>query len=76
MIPRVCRAARALISLNQKELAGAANISTQTLADFERGARKPHANNIAAIERVFKERGIEFLMKDGEIVGIKFENVK
>jgi len=75
MTPEVCRAARALIGMTQRELAVLANVSTQTVADFERGARQPHGNNIKAIRQVFEKNGI-ILIEDGEkIVGMDFRNM-
>lgn len=72
MTPRVCRTARAALGLNQRALAREANVSTQTLADFERGARTPHPNNIASIERVFEKNGIKFIRDNGNIIGMMF----
>lgn len=75
MTPEVCRAARALTGITQRELAAAADISAQTVADFERGARQPHANNIKAILQVFEGRGIKFVMDSGKIVGMDFRAI-
>lgn len=75
MSPGVCKAARALTGLTQRELAREAEIATPTIADFERGARQPHANNLKAMRRVFEARGIEFLIEDSRIVGLYFKNL-
>ena len=75
MIPAVCRSARALVGLTQRELASAASISAQTVADYERGARQPHPNNVAAIKGVFEAKGINFIELDGIIVGLDFANL-
>lgn len=72
MISCVCRAARALTSLTQRELAILANVSAQTIADFERGARQPHSNNIKAIRKVFEDKGIQFIEENEKIVGMDF----
>ena len=61
----LCRAARALAGMTQKDLAKASSLSQQTIADFERGARMPHPNNLKAIFDAFEERGIIF-QKDGD----------
>ena len=75
MTSAVCRAARALSGLTQRELAAAANISAQTVADYERGARQPHQNNLMAIRGVFESKGIKFIECDGNIVGLEFKNM-
>jgi transcriptional regulator with XRE-family HTH domain len=54
-----------LAGMTQKDLAKAASLSQQTIADFERGAHMPHPNNLRAIFSAFEERGIIF-QKDGD----------
>lgn len=70
MTPDVCKASRALVNLTQKELALMAGIATPTIADFERGARKPHSNNLRSIITAFENKGLIFVEEDGEIIGI------
>ncbi|MBV9388425.1 MAG: helix-turn-helix transcriptional regulator [Chroococcidiopsidaceae cyanobacterium CP_BM_ER_R8_30] len=71
--PEQCRAARAMLCWSQDELAGAANVSRSTVADFERGVRIPVPNNIAAIRSVFEQAGIEFLPEQGSKgAGVRF----
>lgn len=70
MTPEVCKASRALVNLTQKELALIAGIATPTIADFERGARKPHSNNLRSIINAFENNGLSFIEEDGEIIGI------
>ena len=72
MTPEICKAARALTSMTQKELALTAGIATPTIADFERGARKPHGNNLKSVIIAFESNGLSFIEEDGEIVGILF----
>ncbi|WP_207286441.1 helix-turn-helix domain-containing protein [Pseudomonas sp. FW300-N2A2] len=76
MTPEICKAARALARLTQRDLAFAADIATPTIADFERGARRPHVNNLKAIANVFEDLGIDFVVENEEIVGIDFRNLK
>ena len=57
----LCKAARAMLGWNQERLAVEANIAKQTVADFERGARKPMRNNLQAIQDALENAGIEFL---------------
>lgn len=76
MTPQVCKAARAIAGLTQRDLACAAGIATPTIADFERGARKPHANNLKAMQSVFEALGIHFILELDQIVGIDFRHLK
>lgn len=62
---RVCRAARALAGWNQADLARAADVSKQTIVDFERGVRTPYRNNLRAIEAALASAGVEFTL-DGD----------
>ncbi|WP_199737360.1 helix-turn-helix domain-containing protein [Erwinia psidii] len=70
MTPEICKASRALVNLTQKELALMAGIATPTIADFERGARKPHGNNLKSIIIAFENKGLDFIEEGGEIIGI------
>jgi len=69
--PSACKAARALAGLTQRQLAEGAHLSTQTVADFERGARTPHPNNIRAIVATLEQRGIEFIVENGVVIGVQ-----
>ena len=60
-----CRGARAMIGWSQDELAREANVARQTIADFERGARTPIANNLISIARALERGGIEILPDNG-----------
>ncbi len=60
-----------MVGLKQRELAKAAKVSSQTLADFERGARMPHANNLAAIQRALEAAGVEFIAENGGGPGVR-----
>jgi transcriptional regulator with XRE-family HTH domain len=71
MSPEQSRAARGWLGISQDDLARRASVSLSTVRDFEKGRRSPIANNLAAIERVFAEAGIEFLFaSDGTPSGI------
>jgi transcriptional regulator with XRE-family HTH domain len=56
-----CKGARAMLDMSREQLAKAAGLAERTITDFERGARSPHANNLAAIRRALEEAGIEFV---------------
>ena len=69
-----CRGARAILGWSQDDLAKAAFVGRQTVADFERGARMPIGNNLASMRQAFERAGIEFLpeYKNGSGWGIRF----
>nr|WP_255395866.1 helix-turn-helix transcriptional regulator [Neorhizobium galegae] len=67
-----CRGARAMLGWSQTELAEAANVSRQTIADFERGAHVPIPNNLASIATAFTEAGIELIPENGGGAGVRF----
>ena len=67
----LCRAARALLGMTQRELAAAAHVGSQTVADFERGARAPMRNNLAAMQSALEAAGIDFIVDEGEGVGLR-----
>lgn len=62
-----------MLGWSQAELAKAANVSRQTIADFERGAHLPISNNLTSIVAAFEEAGIEFIRETGSGVGVRFK---
>ena len=76
MSPRISKASRALVGFTQHDLASAAGIAPQTVADFERGARQPHEKNVALIKATFEKLGITYRVNNGVIVGITFDTVE
>lgn len=68
LAPKHVRAARALLAWSQQDLAKAASVAISTVADFERGQRKPVANNAEAIRGALEGAGIRFL-PTGAIIG-------
>lgn len=59
--PAQCRAARALIEMDQNELAAHASVSRGVVIDFEKGRRTPGRNNLAAIRLALEAAGVVFL---------------
>lgn len=74
--PAQCRAARALIELEQAALATAANVSRNTIVDFEKGRRSPNANNLIAIQRALEAGGVVFVDENGEGAGVRLKKEK
>jgi transcriptional regulator with XRE-family HTH domain len=69
-----CRAARALINMDQAVLAAAANVSRALIIDFEKGRRVPGHNNLAALQRALEEAGVEFT--NGNAPGVRLTKPK
>lgn len=61
LTPCQCRMARAGLNMSQAELARRANVAPATIAEFERGRRKPYARTVQDIERVLAEAGADFI---------------
>ena len=59
MTPAQCRAARGLLELTQAEFAEAANLSPETLRDFEAGRGPQNRSQVKAIVATIKSAGIE-----------------
>ncbi|WP_369816053.1 multiprotein-bridging factor 1 family protein [Magnetospirillum sp. XM-1] len=63
-----CRAARALLGWAQDELAAASKVNKKTIADFERGARRPYDRTLRDLQEAMEAMGVKFL-EDGEVAG-------
>jgi transcriptional regulator with XRE-family HTH domain len=71
MKPAQCRAARALLELNQSELARAAGLGLSTIVDFEKGRRQVSREAIDAIRAALKAAGIDFIDENGGGPGVR-----
>jgi transcriptional regulator with XRE-family HTH domain len=73
LTPAQCRAARALLDMQQRELAAKSKVSKKTIADFERGLRSPYPRTLEDLRRTFEEVGIQFLdaVESGDGVGVR-----
>src|SRR3712207_6026782 len=49
LTPRLCKTARTLLDIQQRELAEKARVNLRTLMDFERGVRDTHPRTVGAI---------------------------
>ena len=56
------------------QLAEGAGVSRQTLVDFEREARTPYRNNLAAIRAALEAAGVEFIEQNGGGPGVRLRN--
>jgi len=72
--PEQCRAARALLSMTQANLAEAAEAGSKTIADFERGAKRElHAITLRALRQALESKGIDFLDTEGKSPGVRLK---
>ena len=71
LTPAQCRGARAILSWSQSGLAEQARVARQTVVDFERGARTPYPNNLAAIRAALEAAGVEFIEENGGGPGVR-----
>lgn len=62
---RQIKAARALLNMDARDLAAAADLSPETISSFETGSRQPHKTSLVKIVQVFERRGIEFTEHEG-----------
>ncbi|MEL7104621.1 MAG: helix-turn-helix domain-containing protein [Pseudomonadota bacterium] len=69
--PAQCRAARALLSLSQEELAKAAGIATRTLVSFESGARPAFKRTQNELRTALEAAGAEFIPSNGGGPGVR-----
>jgi len=69
--PAQCRAARALIGLNQPGLAEAAGLGLSTIVDFERERRPVSAGAAGAIRQALEAAGVVVVDENGEGPGVR-----
>ena len=70
------KAARALLELNQSDVAKLANISISTMRDFETGKRTPHERNLTAIKDTLEGAGVIFIEENGGGAGVRLAKPK
>lgn len=66
-LPTITRTARGLLAITIADFARAAEISNETLADLETGARIPDARTVRAISRVLDDLGVVSRLRDGRV---------
>lgn len=62
-----------MLGWSQADLAEAAKVAKQTLADFERGARQPYDRTLADIRKALEAAGIEFIPENGGGAGVRLK---
>ena len=70
-----CRAARALLSWTQSQLAEQTSISSVSIRAFEKGGTMRHSNQ-KLIRLTFEAAGIEFIPENGGGVGVRLKHRK
>jgi transcriptional regulator with XRE-family HTH domain len=65
-----CRMARAAVSLGVRELAAAADVSTNTITRLERG-ESLYPRTVEAIRAALESAGVEFIAENGGGPGVR-----
>jgi DNA-binding transcriptional regulator YiaG len=76
MTPAQCRAARALLDMNQTQLAEAASVGLSTIVDFEKKRREVSEAAIAKMRLALERAGIEFLPENGGGEGLRVRRAR
>jgi transcriptional regulator with XRE-family HTH domain len=73
MTPAQCRAARALLSMTQPQLAEAAGVGLSTVVDFERERRQVAAPSVEAMRAALEAVGAVFIPENGGGAGVRLK---
>ena len=76
ILPSQCRAARALLEMDQAELARRAVVTRHIITDFENGSVAPSAKNLAAIRAALEAVGVIFIDENGEGPGVRLRKAR
>ena len=71
-----CRAARALVSLSQEELATASKVAKATIANFETGRREPYSRTLDDLRAALEGAGVIFIETNGEGPGVRLRKAE
>ena len=71
-----CRAARALISWSQDDLAAASKVAKATIANFEGGKRSPYDRTQFDIQEALEAAGVIFVDENGEGPGVRLRKAR
>jgi transcriptional regulator with XRE-family HTH domain len=72
--PAQCRAARALISWSQQDLAREARIGIVTVHQLEAGVSQPRRATLDVIRRALESAGVEFIDENGGGPGVRLRD--
>lgn len=61
LTPEICRAARALLAIAQRDLGQRSGVSHPTIATFEMGDRRPYARTLRDLVAAFEAAGVVFI---------------
>jgi len=69
------RGARAILRMDQKQVAEAANVSLPTIKRLEKmdGALSGHVGTITAIQKALEAAGVEFIPENGGGAGVRLK---
>jgi DNA-binding XRE family transcriptional regulator len=73
--PAQIRAARGLLKWTQANLAHKAALSTVTLNMIENESVAPRTGTLDSIQRALEQGGVEFLVEQGQGVGVRFKRM-
>jgi predicted transcriptional regulator len=71
-----CRGARALLDMNQTQLASSAVLGLSTIVDFERGRRQVSDEAVVAIRKALEAKGVEFIDENGGGPGVRLKKIR
>ena len=71
MTPAQCRAARALLNLEQADVAKRARVARATLIGFEKEQYAPRQRTVAAIRAALEAAGVELIAENGGGEGVR-----
>jgi DNA-binding XRE family transcriptional regulator len=71
MTPAQSRAARALLEMNQSNLAQNAGLGLSTVVDFERERRQVSEDAVLAMRAALERAGIKFIEENGGGEGVR-----
>ena len=71
ILPSQCRAGRALIEMDQAELARRAVVQRLVISDFVNGSWAPSATDLVAIRVALEAAGVIFVDENGEGPGVR-----
>lgn len=74
ILPEQSRAARAILSISQEELARLSGLSPNTVINFERGVTSPLDKTLGILRQTLEMAGITFI--DGQWPGVRRRKTK